>query len=148
MVTLISFLLNLVASLFKSKGRLDAENAALRHQLVVLQRKVRGRVHFTDSDRLFFIQPLSLVSVCPQCYFYHPARDPCALSSCPLCAGIVPADAVPRFVASRRKCLRADAVRRPKAAHYHSGTRKIAARGGTIRLTSGIMPSSNVRTAP
>jgi hypothetical protein len=55
MVTLISFLLNLVASLFKSKGRLDAENAALRHQLVVLQRKVRGRVHFTDSDRLFFI---------------------------------------------------------------------------------------------
>src|SRR5258708_18098954 len=97
MVTLISFLLNLVASLFKSKGRLDAENAALRHQLVVLQRKVRGRVHFTDSDRLSFIEPLSLVSVCPQCYFYHPARDPCALASCPLCAGIVPADAVPRL---------------------------------------------------
>jgi len=109
MVTLISFLLNLVASLFKSKGRLDAENAALRHQLVVLQRKVRGRVHFTDSDRLFFIQPLSLLSVCPQCYFDHPARD--------AYAGIVPADAVPRFCASRRKCLRADAVRRPKAAH-------------------------------
>jgi hypothetical protein len=56
MVALISFLLNVVASLFKSKSRLEAENAALRHQLVVLQRKVRGRVHFTDSDRLFFIQ--------------------------------------------------------------------------------------------
>ena len=55
MVALISFLLNVVASLFKSKSRLEAENAALRHQLVVLQRKVRGRVHFTDSDRLFFI---------------------------------------------------------------------------------------------
>jgi hypothetical protein len=70
-----------------------------------------------------------------------PARDD-------LCAGIVPADAVPRFCASRRKWLRADAVRRPKATHYGSGTRKIAARGGTTRLTSGIMPSSNVRTAP
>jgi hypothetical protein len=44
MVALISFLLNMVASLFKSKSRLEAENAALRHQLIVLQRKVRGRV--------------------------------------------------------------------------------------------------------
>ncbi len=56
MVALISFLLNVVASLFKSKSRLEAENAALRHQLIVLQRKVRGRVLFTDSDRLFFVQ--------------------------------------------------------------------------------------------
>jgi hypothetical protein len=56
MVALISFLLNVVASLFKSKSRLEAEKAALRYQLIVLQRKVRGRVHFTDSDRLFFIQ--------------------------------------------------------------------------------------------
>src|SRR5437588_1571049 len=56
MVALISFLLNMVASLFKSKSRLEAENAALRHQLIVLQRKVRGRVPFTNSDRLFFVQ--------------------------------------------------------------------------------------------
>ena len=56
MVALISFLLNVVASLFKSKSRLEAENAALRHQLIVLQRKVRGRVPFTNSDRLFFVQ--------------------------------------------------------------------------------------------
>src|SRR5436189_6237140 len=56
MVALISFLLNMVASLFKSKSKLEAENAALRHQLIVLQRKVRGRVPFTNSDRLFFVQ--------------------------------------------------------------------------------------------
>ena len=56
MVALIFFLLNLVASLFKPKSRLAAENAALRQQLVVLQRQVRGRVQFTNSDRLFFIQ--------------------------------------------------------------------------------------------
>src|SRR6266540_7142044 len=36
MVVLISFLLNMVASLFKSKSRLEAENAALRHQLIVV----------------------------------------------------------------------------------------------------------------
>ena len=56
MVALISFLLNVVASPFKSKIRLEAENAALRHQLIVLQRKVRGRVPFANSDRLFFVQ--------------------------------------------------------------------------------------------
>jgi len=56
MVALISFLLNLVASLFKSKSRLEAENAALRHQLIVLQRKVRALVPFTNSDRWFFVQ--------------------------------------------------------------------------------------------
>ena len=56
MAALIFLLLNLVASLFKSKSRLEAENAALRQQLIVLQRKVRGRVRFTNNDRLFFIQ--------------------------------------------------------------------------------------------
>src|SRR6266705_1731563 len=56
MVALIFFLLNLGASIFRPKSRLEAENAALRQQLIVLQRKVRGRVQFTNSDRLFFIQ--------------------------------------------------------------------------------------------
>ena len=56
MIALLCFLLTLFASPFKSKSRLEAENAALRRQQIVLQRKVRGRVHFTSSDRLFFIQ--------------------------------------------------------------------------------------------
>src|SRR4030095_14796528 len=56
MVALFCFFLALLASPFKSSSRLEAENAALRYQLIVLQRKVRGRVHFTDSDRLFFIE--------------------------------------------------------------------------------------------
>jgi transposase InsO family protein len=56
MAALIFLLVNLGASLFKSKSRLEAENAALRQQLIVLQRKVRGRVQFTNSDRLFFMQ--------------------------------------------------------------------------------------------
>src|SRR5216117_1209126 len=56
MVALISFLLNMVASPFKSKSRLEAENAAPRHQLIVLQRKVRGRLQLTNGDRLFLVQ--------------------------------------------------------------------------------------------
>jgi hypothetical protein len=49
MVALIFLFVNLAASFFKSKSRLEAENAALRHQLTVLQRKVRGRVQFTTE---------------------------------------------------------------------------------------------------
>jgi hypothetical protein len=55
MIAPLSFFLTLFASPFKSKSRLAAENAALRHQLTVLQRKVRGRVRSTNGDRLFFI---------------------------------------------------------------------------------------------
>ena len=40
---------------FKSKRRLEAENATLRHQLNVLRRKVRGRVRLTNCDRWFFV---------------------------------------------------------------------------------------------
>ena len=56
MVALFFFLLRLLVSPFRPVSRLEAENAALRRQLMVLQRQVRGRVQFTDSDRLFFLQ--------------------------------------------------------------------------------------------
>jgi hypothetical protein len=56
MIALLYFLLTLFASPFKSKSRLEAENAALRRQLMVLRRKVRGRVQLTNSDRLFLVQ--------------------------------------------------------------------------------------------
>ena len=41
---------------FKSKSRLEAENVALRHQVMVLRRQVGGRVHLTNLDRLFLVQ--------------------------------------------------------------------------------------------
>jgi hypothetical protein len=56
MFSLFCFLLAILASPLKSKTRLEAENAALRHQLMVLRRKVRGRVRLTNNDRWFFIQ--------------------------------------------------------------------------------------------
>jgi transposase InsO family protein len=56
MIALLCFVLNVVVSPFKSKCRLEAENAALRYQLIVLRRKMRGRIRLTNSDRLVFIQ--------------------------------------------------------------------------------------------
>jgi hypothetical protein len=56
MVALLFFLLRLLLSPFRPISRLEAENAALRHQLIVLQRQVRGRIQFTNSDRVFFLQ--------------------------------------------------------------------------------------------
>src|SRR5215813_1397591 len=56
MIALLCFVLNVLISPFKSKSRLEAENAALRHQVVVLRRIVLRRVRLTNSDCLFFIQ--------------------------------------------------------------------------------------------
>jgi hypothetical protein len=55
MIALLCFVLTVLASPFKSKSRLEAENAALRHQVVVLRRMVHRRARLTNSDRLFFI---------------------------------------------------------------------------------------------
>src|SRR5260221_981349 len=56
MIGLFCFVLAVLASPFKSKSRLEAENAVLRHQLIVLRRKLKGRARLTNSDRWFFVQ--------------------------------------------------------------------------------------------
>jgi hypothetical protein len=56
MIALLCFFLTLLVSPFKSKSRLGAENAALRREVIILRRKVRGRVHLTNGDRFFFVQ--------------------------------------------------------------------------------------------
>ena len=56
MIGLLYFALAVLASPFKSKLRLEAENAVLRHQLIVLKRRLPGRVRLTNHDRWFFIQ--------------------------------------------------------------------------------------------
>ena len=55
MVALACFVLAVLTSPFKSKSRLEAENATLRHQLAVLRRKLKGRAQLTNSDRWFFV---------------------------------------------------------------------------------------------
>jgi len=43
MIALIWFVLAVLASPFKSKSRLEADNAVLRRQLIVLRRKKRSQ---------------------------------------------------------------------------------------------------------
>src|ERR1700730_11497724 len=55
MFALFCFALAVLTSPFKSKWRLEAENAVLRHQFNVLWRKAQGRVRLMNTDRWFFI---------------------------------------------------------------------------------------------
>src|SRR5258708_157303 len=81
MIGLLCFLLALLALPFKSKSRLEAENAALRHQLIVLRRMVRGRVRLHEQRSLVPYPAISMVSVDPEGSHDHSARDPRALAS-------------------------------------------------------------------
>src|ERR1700730_9663259 len=56
MIGLLCFVVAVLASAFMSKIRLEAENATLRHQLVVLRHKVKGRAHLRNNDRWFLVQ--------------------------------------------------------------------------------------------
>src|SRR5665648_307269 len=56
MFALFCFILAVLAAPFKSKSRLDAENAALRRQLVVLRRKIQGRIRLRNNDRWILIE--------------------------------------------------------------------------------------------
>ena len=56
MIALLWLFLAILASPFKSKCQLEAENVALRHQVVVLQRQARGRIGLTNLDRAFLVQ--------------------------------------------------------------------------------------------
>jgi hypothetical protein len=56
MIARLSFLLAILASPFRSRNKLVAENALLRHQVLVLRRNVKGRVSLTNGDHWFFVQ--------------------------------------------------------------------------------------------
>jgi len=63
MIGLLCFVVAVLASPFKSKIRLEAENATLRHQLVALRRKLKGRARLTNNDRWFLRPDVSMFSV-------------------------------------------------------------------------------------
>lgn len=94
MIALLCFVLTVLAAPFKSKSRLEAENAALRHQLIVLRRKVHGRVQLTNNDRWFFIQLYRWFPSIKQVLNDCPSRDARALASgrlsLPLALEVVP----------------------------------------------------------
>jgi len=56
MILLLWLLLTVLTSPFKSKCQLYVENVALRHQVAVLWRQVRGRIRHTSLNRLVLVQ--------------------------------------------------------------------------------------------
>src|ERR1700761_3087152 len=56
MIGMLRFAFAVLLSPFRSKLRLEAENAVLRHQLIVLRRRMHGRVRLTNHDRWLLIQ--------------------------------------------------------------------------------------------
>ena len=56
MIALLWLVTGILASPFKSKCRLEVENVALRHQVMVLRRQARGRIRLTNLDRLLLVQ--------------------------------------------------------------------------------------------
>ena len=56
MIGPLCFVLTVLASPFRSRLRLQAENTVLRHQLNVVRRRLPSRVRLTNHDRWFLIQ--------------------------------------------------------------------------------------------
>src|SRR5258705_2798077 len=111
MIGLLCFVLAVLASLFKSKLRLEAENAVLRHLLIVLKRRLHGRVRLTNNDRWFFIQSRAafllpspaetiepFISICQSCANFSGSRRCASLASPWMIARILP-----RWIAAARR---------------------------------------------
>jgi hypothetical protein len=65
MKDLFNLLLGILASLFKSKAKLEAEILILRQQINVLRRRAPKRPHFNNIDRFLFVWAVSLVPLRP-----------------------------------------------------------------------------------
>jgi hypothetical protein len=65
MIALVCFVWSVLISPFKSDSRLEAENVALRHQVMVLRRQVRGPGASEKFRSIAACPALSLVSLDP-----------------------------------------------------------------------------------
>ena len=80
MIGLLCLFLVLVTAPCKSKSRLEAENAALRHQLIVFSQDAgAGPAH--EQRSLVLYPAVSMVPVDPEGSYDHPTRDARALAS-------------------------------------------------------------------
>ena len=62
MLEMVELLLQWLASLVKSRRRLEAENLVLRHQVNILRRRASRRLRLSTADRLAFVW---LYRLCP-----------------------------------------------------------------------------------
>ena len=78
MIALILFVLGILASPFEAKSRLEAENAALRQQLIVAQGEESAEAG--EHRPLVFRPALPMVPVDPGRPHHHPSGDVGALA--------------------------------------------------------------------
>src|SRR6267154_6312761 len=111
MIALLCFFFRLLASPFKPTSRLEADIGALRHQLIVLQRPVRGPAELTN--------PIACSS--SSCIDGFPRSSRQLRSSGPRhwCAGIVGLSSVLalELPASRTSAAPCSALARPDPSH-------------------------------
>jgi hypothetical protein len=81
MITLLCFVLAALAAPFKSKSRLEAENAALRHQFDRLAAQDAGAGPAHEQRSLVLDPAVSMVPVDLECSHDRPTRDRRALAS-------------------------------------------------------------------
>ena len=55
MIELFQLILGILASLFKSRARLEAENLVLRQQVNVLRRQIAKRPQLNNTDRFLLV---------------------------------------------------------------------------------------------
>ena len=55
MITMISAFISLLSFRFRSRGGLELELVALRHQVAVLRRQRKGRVQLFSTDRFLWV---------------------------------------------------------------------------------------------
>jgi hypothetical protein len=75
MIGLLCFVLAVLAAPIKSKMRLEAENAVLRHQLTVFAAQAPGPCPAHEQGSPVADRALPLVSVDTSGSDYHPSRD-------------------------------------------------------------------------
>ena len=77
MFSLLVSVFTALCSSFRTRAALQLEILALRHQINVLRRSQRGRVHLVTADRLFWTWLMYLWSGCPSALAKN---DPCLLA--------------------------------------------------------------------
>ena len=112
----------MLTSPFKSKSRLEAENAALRQQLIVLRRKVKAER--ADGRPLVFCPAVPMVPIDPRGLHDHSSRDVAALAS-----GRLSSLLALEITASRRAAAGSD---RAACAHI-----ELMAQGDDLRFLRG-----------
>src|SRR4249919_3890967 len=73
---------SLLIGLFRSRASLEAENLALRQQVIVLRRTAPKRLRFNVFDRLIFVGPPSTVPGPSRCTGGRQTGDHHSLAPC------------------------------------------------------------------